>query len=247
MIVADVSLSEPPPLAADAINLVLTPENALLFIYTTGNPYPEANTSGSPVYRIATGIPPVLGAPPPSPDTEYLQRLLDAWGPNAVVSGAPRVKIERTFWSSRFRTHSAIAARYVGHPEGGSGAVCLLGDAAHIHPPMGGQGMNLGMRDAAKLAPVLAAYVADARASGTSASQEGLETWGAQRRKRALEVIAFVKGLQGRLWIGTEKKYFLGFIPYDPGWLQLTMMKVLSSISWFTTRNAWRVSGLADP
>ena len=249
MIVADVTLAGPPPVASDAINLILGPDNTLNLTFFKGNPYPSANPAGAPVYRITTGIPPSLGAPPSIPDTAYLQRLLDAWGPNVVFPHAPKVTITGTLWSSRFRTYSAVAGQYVARLPGGAGPLCLLGDAAHIHPPMGGQGLNLGIRDAAKLAPVLAAYVASARArTGTAApSQEGLERWGVQRRQRAVEVIALVKSLQGRLWLSAEKRYFLGVIPYDPLWFQLTVMKFLASFGWFGARNAWQVSGLADP
>lgn len=40
----------------------------------------------------------------------------------------------------------------------GRGRVLLAGDAAHIHSPIGGQGMNVGMQDAFRLAADLAAH-----------------------------------------------------------------------------------------
>jgi 2-polyprenyl-6-methoxyphenol hydroxylase-like FAD-dependent oxidoreductase len=54
-------------------------------------------------------------------------------------------------WLTRFRLHHRLAARW--H----EGRVFLLGDAAHIHSPVGGQGMNLGMQDALVLGHLLAA------------------------------------------------------------------------------------------
>lgn len=49
-------------------------------------------------------------------------------------------------WSSRFRIHRRAAERFV------VGRVALAGDAAHIHSPAGGLGMNLGIQDAHNLA-----------------------------------------------------------------------------------------------
>jgi 2-polyprenyl-6-methoxyphenol hydroxylase-like FAD-dependent oxidoreductase len=54
-------------------------------------------------------------------------------------------------WLTRFRLHHRLASRW--H----DGRVFLLGDAAHIHSPVGGQGMNLGMQDALVLGHLLAA------------------------------------------------------------------------------------------
>ena len=49
-------------------------------------------------------------------------------------------------WTSEFRVNCRLAASY------GRGRVLLAGDAAHIHSPIGGQGMNVGMQDAFRLA-----------------------------------------------------------------------------------------------
>ncbi|MEG1328207.1 MAG: FAD-dependent monooxygenase, partial [Janthinobacterium sp.] len=62
-------------------------------------------------------------------------------------------------WLSRFSDETRLARRYR------QGRVFLAGDAAHIHMPAGGQGMNVGMQDAMnlgwKLAGVLKGYAAD--------------------------------------------------------------------------------------
>jgi 2-polyprenyl-6-methoxyphenol hydroxylase-like FAD-dependent oxidoreductase len=56
-------------------------------------------------------------------------------------------------WISRFGDATRLAERYR------TGRVLLAGDAAHIHPPTGGQGLNLGIQDAFNLGWKLAAEV----------------------------------------------------------------------------------------
>ncbi|MGU3293734.1 FAD-dependent monooxygenase [Williamsia sp. M5A3_1d] len=52
-------------------------------------------------------------------------------------------------WSGRFRVHHRLAETYR------RGEVFLAGDAAHVHSPAGGQGMNTGIQDALVLAEIL--------------------------------------------------------------------------------------------
>ena len=56
-------------------------------------------------------------------------------------------------WFSTYRVHHRVAAHF------GKGRAFLLGDAAHIHSPAGGQGMNTGIGDAVNLAWKLAAVL----------------------------------------------------------------------------------------
>nr|WP_296064061.1 FAD-dependent monooxygenase [uncultured Actinoplanes sp.] len=58
-------------------------------------------------------------------------------------------------WLSRFGDATRLAERYR------DGRVLLAGDAAHVHPPTGGQGLNLGIQDAFNLGWKLAAAVRD--------------------------------------------------------------------------------------
>ena len=64
-----------------------------------------------------------------------------------------RIDVERVNWFSTYRVHHRVADRFR------KGRTFLLGDAAHIHSPVGGQGMNTGIGDAVNLAWKLAAVV----------------------------------------------------------------------------------------
>ena len=79
----------------------------------------------------------------PEPTLEDLQRYLKERGPEGAVLDDP-------VWMSAFRIH----ARKVEHYR--QGHVFLVGDAAHIHSPAGGQGMNTGIQDGCNLAWKLA-------------------------------------------------------------------------------------------
>jgi 2-polyprenyl-6-methoxyphenol hydroxylase-like FAD-dependent oxidoreductase len=71
-----------------------------------------------------------------------------------------KLRVERVNWFSTYRVHHRVASHF------GSGRAFLLGDAAHIHSPAGGQGMNTGIGDAVNLAWKLAAVLrGDAPAS----------------------------------------------------------------------------------
>jgi 2-polyprenyl-6-methoxyphenol hydroxylase-like FAD-dependent oxidoreductase len=64
-----------------------------------------------------------------------------------------KVRIEKVNWFSTYRVHHRVADRFA------KGRIFLLGDAAHIHSPAGGQGMNTGIGDAINLAWKLAAVI----------------------------------------------------------------------------------------
>ena len=80
-------------------------------------------------------------------------------------------------WLSRFGDATRLAERYR------DGRVLLAGDAAHIHPPTGGQGLNLGLQDAFNLGWKLAAE------AGGWAPDGLLDTYQAERRPVAADVL----------------------------------------------------------
>ncbi|PPS80381.1 rifampin monooxygenase [Streptomyces sp. MH60] len=101
---------------------------------------------GDGIYRVvvpAAGLAEDRSVPPGL--EEFKQRLRE-WAGTDFGVHSPR-------WLSRFGDATRLAERYR------TGRVLLAGDAAHIHPPVGGQGLNLGIQDAFNLGWKLAAEV----------------------------------------------------------------------------------------
>ena len=75
-------------------------------------------------------------------------------GLNTLVAertGSNAIRIDSVAWASAYTMHARLADRYR------VGNVFLVGDAAHIHPPTGGQGLNTSVQDAYNLGWKLAA------------------------------------------------------------------------------------------
>jgi 2-polyprenyl-6-methoxyphenol hydroxylase-like FAD-dependent oxidoreductase len=94
-------------------------------------------------YRIIADIGPASGAPRAEPTLDDVQRIIERRGPGGV-------QVTNTVWLSTFRVNERQVADYR------AGRVFLAGDAAHVHSPAGGQGMNTGLQDACNLAWKLA-------------------------------------------------------------------------------------------
>lgn len=97
-------------------------------------------------YRILANLPMTAGEHPPTPTLEQVQTIIDQRGSPGMVAFEP-------IWLAGFRVNGRKVSDYRG------GRLFLLGDAAHIHSPAGGQGMNTGMQDAFNLAWKLALVI----------------------------------------------------------------------------------------
>jgi rifampicin monooxygenase len=126
---------------------------------------------GEGIFRVvvpAEGVSEDRSAPPTL--AEFRQQLQAVAGTDLGVH-SPR-------WLSRFGDATRQAERYR------TGRVLLAGDAAHIHPPAGGQGLNLGVQDAFNLGWKLAAEVAGWAPEGL------LDSYHAERHPVAADVLA---------------------------------------------------------
>jgi 2-polyprenyl-6-methoxyphenol hydroxylase-like FAD-dependent oxidoreductase len=251
-VIADITFNYPP----------LTEPNMPLMILNNGNfficiPLSPACYDGERVWRVAIGIP--VGNPPHAPDAEYLQGLVDAYGPGSIPLSASRnttpIKVEKVIWSARFRMDSAISSTPfirldspAGHASGG--VVILVGDAAHKHPPTGGQGMNLGIRDAVLLGPVLAEHQRRRTSAedGQSLAQldAPLAEWAEVRHARAIKVIALAKRVLSLGSWKDETVWYYGLIPVN--WVRVRNFAMwLMNVTGYTRRvTPWQLSGLLN-
>jgi 2-polyprenyl-6-methoxyphenol hydroxylase-like FAD-dependent oxidoreductase len=94
-------------------------------------------------YRVLANIPPTGAEHPLTPTLEEVQAILDRRGAKGAVAFDP-------IWLAGFRINARKVAKYR------AGRVFLTGDAAHVHSPAGGEGMNTGMQDSFNLAWKLA-------------------------------------------------------------------------------------------
>ncbi|MGW6726966.1 FAD-dependent monooxygenase [Nocardia sp. NPDC055029] len=122
-----------------------------------------------------------LGDEDTAPSTADLQKLVDVRAPYPI-------KVRALTWSTRFLVHMRHAERFR------SGRCLLAGDAAHVHSPAGGQGLNTGIQDAANLGWKLAAVL-----HGGVDSAILLDSYAAERAPIAQQVIT-AADRQTRLW-----------------------------------------------
>jgi 2-polyprenyl-6-methoxyphenol hydroxylase-like FAD-dependent oxidoreductase len=142
------------PLSREEVNLFFAPEGVLVIAPLPGERF-----------RVVGEVAREVDVPE-QPSAAFVQALLDARGPARVPA-----RVRDVLWSSRFRVHHRVARTLR------EGRVLLCGDAAHVHSPAGGQGMNTGIQDAASLAELLP-------------ESAGLDAWARERRAVATRVVA---------------------------------------------------------
>jgi 2-polyprenyl-6-methoxyphenol hydroxylase-like FAD-dependent oxidoreductase len=149
----------------------LPADQVLLFFSTPGMLVVAPLPDGS--FRLVAEV----DDAPEEPDVAYAQRLLNTRGPRRTT-----VKVTEVIWGSRFRIHERVADQYR------AGRVLLAGDAAHTHSPAGGQGMNLGLRDAVTLGDALSVALREGR-------EDKLDEYAASSRAEAMRVVALAHRL----------------------------------------------------
>ena len=158
---ADIHVTDPggPP----AVRFTFSPHGMLLL-----SPLP-----GDLLRVVATVSEPATGY-----DRDAVQRLLDERSPAELA-----LRVTDVARSSGYHVNTRLAETF------GVDRVFLAGDAAHVHSPAGGQGMNTGIQDAVNLTWKIAAVL-----RGTSPATL-LDTYDTERRPNAAALLAFTAQL----------------------------------------------------
>ena len=160
------------PLRPDVAHYFCSPRGVLVMIGMPGGRF-----------RVFTSAP-----PGPLPDARampgVIQEMVDQRGPGGL-------RLYDRDWTSTFAVHARYANRFR------TGRVFLAGDAAHIHSPAGGQGLNTGVTDAHNLAWKLAL------AWHGHAGEALLASYDSERRETAAGVVRQAD-LQTKAWLITK-------------------------------------------
>ncbi|MFC5831499.1 FAD-dependent oxidoreductase [Nonomuraea insulae] len=169
ILLADVRLTEPP---GDTLFAATGPEGVVLMI-----PFGDGWFRAIAWDRLREQVP--LEVPLP------MAEMRDAF---RRIAGTDFGMLEQR-WSSRFLSERRQARRYR------AGRLFLAGDAAHVHSPLGGQGMNTGIQDAMNLGWKLAAAVRGQAPAGL------LDSYESERHRVGAQVLALTDAFN-RLVLG---------------------------------------------
>lgn len=122
-------------------------------------------------HRIIADLRDAQGSAPSEPDLDLVQYILHKRGSGGIMASNPT-------WLSAFRIHERNVMSYR------AGRVFLAGDAAHLHNPVGAQGMNMGIHDAMNLAWKLALV-----RQGVASAETLLESYNAERHAVAEHLV----------------------------------------------------------
>ncbi|KIJ42113.1 hypothetical protein M422DRAFT_254806 [Sphaerobolus stellatus SS14] len=223
---ADVSFEEPLLFARDYPTFCLDP----FLVCTPVRPLIPQQTET--LCRIVLGTLKHIEVPQ-SPSKEYLQAELDRRNPFKE-----RLVIKEVFITSRYRVRAALAETY--WKKIGNGHVLLAGDAAHVHSPVGGQGMNLGICDAIEVGHAIRDHIEAKRtlSNGSEGSDLDriLQGYAEERRNIGVKVLALAKRLTR-------------MVTWNYGWRRVVRNVVMRVAGFFPSLKkavAWRVSGLGN-
>jgi 2-polyprenyl-6-methoxyphenol hydroxylase-like FAD-dependent oxidoreductase len=160
-------------------------------------------------YRVIADLPPSGAAHPPSPTLAQVQAMIDRRASPGMTAYDP-------IWLAGFRINGRKVASY----RYGRAFVC--GDAAHVHSPAGGQGMNTGMQDAFNLAWKLAGV-----AKGLF-QERLLDSYSAERSAVGERVL---KDAQNLTMVGTMKNPVAQTIRSTIGHLMLGLAPVQHAVA----------------
>lgn len=169
------------------------------------------------IYRIVATV----DEAPQHPDVAFVQSLLDERGPVA----RPAV-VEEVVWGSRFRVHHRVADAFRDR------RILLAGDAAHVHSPAGGQGMNLGIEDAVIVGESLS-QVLNSSADDTLHDDTLLDDYAAARHHTARGVVAMTSRLTALATASSRRRP-----------IRNRVMRLAGKLHAVRRALAWRLSGL---
>ena len=196
-VLADVHLEQAP--AAPEVTLYFSPAGMVVVAPLPGG-----------AHRIVATV----DVAPEQPSLAFVQALLDARGPEHS-----RAVVKDVSWGSRFRVQHRVADAYR------AGRLLLAGDAAHVHSPAGGQGMNAGILDAVRLA--------DALIEALAGDDAALDRYGRERRPVAQQVVALADRLTRLATVRPRLRA-----------LRNLVLSTLARLPPFRRQLAWRLSGL---